>query len=146
MTEQLWTGYKEAAVTIFTTELNSLADGANKLSAAFDNSSNKYLFEDVVLLAKSVTTPTADAHAKLYILPAVDGTNYAEGTDAIDPRDSNEVYTLQIRAAAADQYQVFRGVLIPPGLYKYLFMSEIGVAMAATLNTLKRRPYNTQQV
>ncbi len=146
MAKQLWQGFEEAASNILTTELNSLADGGNKLSAAFDNSADLFVFEDVEVLVKSVTTPAADAHAKLYILPSVDGTNYADGTDSIDPADSNEVYTVLVRAAAADQYHTFRGIILPPGLYKYLFMSEIGVTMAATLNTLKRRPYNLKTV
>ncbi len=146
MAKQLWTGYEVTPVTIFTTELNALADGANKLSASFDNSTDKFIFEDVEILVKSVTTPAADAHVKLYILPSVDGTNYADGSDSVDPADSNEVYTVLVRAAAADQYHTFRGVIIAPGLYKYLIMNELGVAMAATLNTLKRRPYNQESV
>ena len=146
MAKQLWQGYEEAETTILSTELNTLGDGANKLSASFNNSADLFVFEDVEILVKSVTTPAADAHVKLYILLSVDGTNFADGTDSVDPADSNEVYTVLVAATAADQYHTFRGVILPPGFYKYLVMNEIGVSMAATLNTLKRRPYSLKTI
>jgi len=146
MAKQLWQGYEEAETTILSTELNSLVDGGNIISASFNNTADLFVFEDVEILVKSVTTPAADAHIKLYILPSVDGTNFADGSDSIDPADSNEVYTVLVRAVAADQYHTFRGIILPPGFYKYLIMQELGVTMAATLNTLKRRPYSLKTI
>lgn len=136
-------GYKAAATTYLSTELNSLADGANKLGGSIDNSTNKYLFHDLeISLASAAFGTTADPHIKIYLLPSVDGTNYADGSDSNDPTDTNYVYVAALRGATAAQYQIIRDVNLPNGLFKYLFMSEAGVALGASGNTLKYRPHN----
>jgi len=135
-------GYKAAATTYLSTELNSLADGANKLGAAIDNSSNKYLFHDIEIYLASAAFTGTDAHIKIYLLPSVDGTYYADGSDSVDPVDTNAVYVGAVRAATSEQYITIRDVALPNGLFKYLFMSEANVTLAATLNTMKYRPHN----
>jgi hypothetical protein len=134
-------GYKASATTYLSTELNSLGDGANKLGAAIDNSTNKYLFHDIEInLASAVFTD--NPHIKIYQLASVDGTNYPDGDDTTDPVDTNPVYTAGIRTATAAQRLVIRDVALPNGLFKYLLMSEAGVALASSGNTMKYRPHN----
>ena len=136
-------GYKAAATTYLSTELNSLADGGNKLGAAIDNSSNKYLFHDIEIYLASAAFGTAnDPHIKVFLLPSVDGTNYADGSDSNDPATSNAIYVATLRGATAAQYQTIRDVTLPNGNFKYLFISEAGVTLAASGNTMKYRPHN----
>jgi hypothetical protein len=135
-------GYKADATIYFSTELNSLADGANKLGAAIDNSTNKYLFHDLEIYLASAAFTGIDPHIKIYVLPSVDGANYADGSDSVDPVNSNAVYAGEIRATTAAQYIVIRDVALPNENFKYLLMSEANVALASTGNTMKYRPHN----
>jgi len=133
-------GYKAAATTYLSTELNSLADGGNKLGAAIDNSSNKYLFHDLEISLASAAF-AANAYVNVYLLAQVDS-EYPDGSDSIDPENSNPVYVAGFRNATAAQVAVILNVPIPNGNFKYLIMQETGVAWASTANTVKYRPHN----
>ncbi len=135
-------GYKAAATTYLSTELNSLGDGANKLGAAIDNSVNKYLYHDITINLASAAF-TSSPFLKIYLLAEVDGTDgYPDGDDTTDPESINQVAAIPIRAATAAQVLVARDIALPNGNFKYLLMSEAGVALAATGNTMKYRPHN----
>lgn len=142
-TEQNWKAYEQSASTILTTELNSLADGANAITAEIDNTSTLDMFDDLeIFLASATAARDADAHVKIHVLVAMDGTNYPLGDATLDPVDSNEVYTALFSTGATTQRQVIRGIVLPPAKFKYLFQNETGLAYQDASNTLKRRSYN----
>jgi hypothetical protein len=132
--------------TIFTTELNSLADGGNKLSGALSNDAagELYLYADFELFINTTSTRADDARVDLYILEELDGSNYTYGTDSIDPPGNAWVGSFLFDNTTATRYNHIRGVALPPTDFKVLLINELGVAMASSSNTLKWIKYNLQ--
>jgi hypothetical protein len=85
MTDVKNSGYKAAAQTALSTELNSLAnDTWSALSSEFDNSTNGYMFMDIEVDLASITPTGADAAIEIYVVPSVDDTQFPSTTgDAV---------------------------------------------------------------
>jgi hypothetical protein len=73
--------------TMLTTELNALAAGSGVVqvvgtNAAFDNSAvgNLYFWADFELDVTFAVAPTDDSAVELYLVPALDGSNYSTRT------------------------------------------------------------------
>jgi len=148
-TEFKWNA-PDSVETILTTELNALADGANKITGTAvsnDQAAELDMYADFTLyLAAQGAARSAGAYVALYILPMSDGTNYPYGGDALDPAANLWTANFVFDAATTARYAVIRGVLLPPMDFHVLVMNETGQAFAATLNTLKMRRYNTAGV
>ena len=143
MTEQNWKAYEQTASATITTELNALADGANAIGPEIDNSALGNVFDDLVItLATQGADRAADAHVKVYVLRAIDGTAYPRGDATFDPSDSNDVYTALFATTASAQVQTITGIVLPNSKFKYLTQNETGVKYGATGNTIERRAYN----
>ena len=133
--------------TILSTDLNSLADGANFLSDALSNdeSAELYLFADFEFYIAATSARSTDARVELYLLSEIDGSNYAYGGTSLDPAPNAHVGDFQYDAAGtAARYAILREVRLPPTDFKVLVINELGVAMAASGNTLKFIKYNIQ--
>lgn len=137
-----------AVSTVLTTELNSLADDANAISAELDNTgaSNGWLFDDVEWHHETLGyTPSTGAVIELYIIQReLDGTGYEDGDASIDPPSSNLVGVFNIRASTSAQTHILRQIPIPPDRFKYLVINKTGGTMPSSNNTLKRTPYRYQ--
>lgn len=136
--------------TLLSTELNSLASGSYAtLGAAFNNvfataNFNGYFLADVMLnLAIYTGTPAAGSYIGMWFVPAIDGTNYdnsgstiSVGPDVIIPVD----------ALASGPYQrTIRNIWLPCGNFKTLAQNNgLGLALAASGNTIKIRPVSVQ--
>jgi len=143
MAESTWTSYG-AVQSYLTTELNSLADGANKLGAAIDNSSNKDFYMDVEIYLASVDL-SAQTNPAIYIwlLARTDGTNFEDGGDAVDPaRAPDKIVALQ--AVSGAQRVFARGLLQTPDQGKLLIGNRAGAALASSGNTVKYMVYSEQ--
>jgi hypothetical protein len=127
-----------------TTELNSLADGANKLGGAIDNSGGLDTHMDVeVYLNTQGSARDSDAHVAVYLLHSADGgTNYNFGDDSTDPPAHAWIGNLNFDAATTARYALLTGVPVPPGHFKLLFINETGQALAASGSTAKYRLYS----
>ncbi|MCH7988581.1 MAG: hypothetical protein IID46_05435 [Planctomycetes bacterium] len=91
--------YQRGSVTtVLSTELNSMAVGNRVLSAAIDNTTDLYLFEDLVLSVDFVGTPDAGAIVSVFLIEALDDTNYVEGSASIEPAQSDMVGSFNIFA------------------------------------------------
>lgn len=131
--------------TVITTGLNALADEGNALSSEIDNTASLFLFDDVEFFHGTLGYAPADgAVIALYIVQALDGTNYEDGNASIDPPASNLVGVFNIRSATSAQRHVLRQIPIPPFKFKYVVINETGGTLPATGNTLKRIPYRYQ--
>jgi len=130
--------------TALSTELNSLANAASTAaSSAIDNTSALDMWDDLeVNLGTFGSTPSAGAYLEIYLIPSVDGTNYADGSNSVAPAQELLVGSVSVRANTAAQRLVLRGVPIPPALFKYLIINRTGQALNASGNTLKRRSYH----
>ncbi len=116
-------GNLASVVSLLTTELNSLANGAaTAASSAIANQTNLDVYADIELVLASLS-PVAPNYGTLYILAAIDGTNYPSAT------------------AATAQRIVVRHVLLPPATFKVVYYNQAGVALNATGNTIKAITY-----
>lgn len=136
-----------SATTVLSTELNSLADGGNKItSTALSNdaaTTERYLFGHFSLSIAATATRT-DANVDLYILPEVDGT-HVFGGDSLDPEQGyvgSFVFDLATTARVAE----IRGVALPNSDFHVLVQNNIGVALAATGSTLKMEKSDYEDV
>lgn len=133
-----------------TTELNSLATAGIVVSSAIDNTSNLDLYMDLRLEIKYTSSaPAAGIKvAEIYLLPSVDGTNYAEGGTSVTPQSSLLVATLESRngSTSAFEYLAALGIPIPPLNFKLCLVNTSGKTLAATGNTLKYQPLKLQAV
>lgn len=133
--------------TILSTELNSLADGGNKLSAALSNDAagELYLYADFELyLSTQGSARASDARVDIYILIETDGSNYTYGGDSQDPPENSWVGSMLFDATTTARYNHLRGIQLPPTDFKVLLINETGQALASTGNTLKWTKYNLQ--
>lgn len=133
--------------TYLSTELNSLADGANKIGAAISNDAGTeldlYIMLELYLAATS--SRDADNRVDVYLLPTVDGTNYAYGGDSQDPDPGTWVgQFVPIPSTTTACYMTISQIQIPPTDFKLLLMNEIGVAFASSGNTLKYKIYSLE--
>lgn len=116
--------------------LKNLANLGQKIGNEIDNSYGVvgYLYADWDLLCRFASSPTAGGYCALYLIPAVDGTNYTDGDDSVVPPSTLVVCTFPVRAVSTAQRVSARGVLLPPGKFKPLFVNVSGQAMTNTDN------------
>jgi hypothetical protein len=145
MTSVRWEAGSDS--TIATTALNALANDGQAASDEIDNTGELYLFDDVELYTSTFGgTPSAGAVVELYsILTDLDGTGYEDGV-SVAPPATNLVGVFNIRAVTNAQTHILRQVPIPPSKFKYVVVNKTGQALAASNNTLRRRPYRYQSV
>lgn len=132
-----------------TTGLNSLANNALAISAAFDNTvgstGDGYMLCDLELVVTYGTNPTANTAVSVWFLLSQDGTNYEDGGTGTTPaRAPDVVFPLLVSTSAQ---RIIRRVMLPWGLIKFLLKNDgTGQAMAASGNTLKIRPVTPEMV
>ena len=129
-----------------TTELNSLANGGNKLGAAIDNSAGLDMYMDVEInIAEQGSARSAGAYVAVYLVPSADGgTNYAYGADALTPGANHLVATVPFDAAVTARIQLATMMPAPPGHFKLLVQNATGQALAASANTFSYRLYSAE--
>lgn len=133
----------DGITTYLSTELNALADDANKLGAAIDNETDRKRFLAVeVFLSTQGAARDTGAFIQIDILYSVDGTNYAFGADALDASLGGPSFNLPFDAAVTARYQTAVDIPIYPYKFKLLFKNSTGEALGGTLSTLKYRRHN----
>lgn len=133
----------ETIASVLTTELNTLANnGFSALGTAQGgDSTDGPLFGDFELVLGSLN-PTSQALADLWLIPAVDGTNYADTPSSTNASQALYVGTFWGATGSAAKRAAIRGVELPAGLWKAVLKNTTGVSFAASGNTVKVRPYN----
>ena len=125
--------------------LNGLANNTmSAASANYANQTNLDLYVDIEVFLDTLS-PAAGAYVSIYVLEAVDGTNFPlqSGPDL-------RLTTTQLLCvipvgvtATATQRVTARNILLPPALIQFKIDNQTGVAFAATANnTVKILPYN----
>jgi hypothetical protein len=134
-----------AAITPLTTQLNALASGARSVaSSAIDNTSDLNLYVDIDLSVTFGSSPTAGRAVTAYLVPSVDGTNYADGSDTVAPAASLAVASFVVRAVNTAQRLVKRGVMLTPGKWKWIILNDTDQAFSASGHVFTSRAYNLQ--
>lgn len=134
-----------AAVTVLSTELNSLANASiTAASTAIANNTNLDMYVDIEVNLAALS-PSALSFVGIYIMEAVDGTNYP-APSAADLRLAGTQLLAIIptgNTGSTAQRVVARNILIPPASFKIILDNQTGSALAASGNTVKILPYNT---
>lgn len=133
----LWSALGGATVGITGTNLRSVADGANKLGAEYDNSTNHNMYADFAMELVFNTAPVAGDYVALYILGAPDGSNYEYGSDTVDPAATAWVGNFVVRTTTASHYCVLKHILLPNTKFKPLAMNEGGSRFSGTAADLR---------
>jgi len=112
-------------------------------SAAIANQTNLDIYVDIEVNLASLS-PTTGAHVDLYILEAIDGTNYpAQSAADLRLTTTQLLVTIPIGTTATTaQRVVVRNVVIPPGSSEIKLDNQAGVALNASGNTVKFNAYN----
>lgn len=123
--------------------LKNLANAGQKIGGEIDNSSNRYIYADWDLLCRFASAPSAGGYVALYLIPAVDGTNYTDGDDSVAPPVNLLIATFPVRAVSTAQRVSAIGLRLPNGKFKPLVINVSGQAMTNTdnENVLSYRPY-----
>ena len=137
-----------STATALSTGLDSLTDTSRAISAAIDNDADLNLYCDLELaIAYTTSAPSAGVKvAEVYLLPTVDGTNFAEGGTSLTPQKSLLVATFESRNGSTStlEYLIATGIPLPPRDFKLLLVNTSGKTLKSSGNTLKLRPYKLQ--
>jgi hypothetical protein len=136
-------GLTWATVTI---TVDSVVNGNAIASSALDNSSNLDMFADLSISLGSIT-PTGVPYIGVYVYPLnQDGSTYGDGrfgSSAAGPPPANYlVGMIGLVASAGVQVGMARGILLPPGSFKFVLYNQSGVTLAGSSNTVKWRTYD----
>lgn len=133
------------AVSLLTTELNSLANNSNaNVGSVVDNvvggtNLDGYVRGKVELvLAAYSGTPTVSSAIYLWFLKAIDGgTNYEDGSSSVTPARQPDV-VIPVGAIASGPQRVIVECWMPVGVFKALARNAgTGITLAASGNTIK---------
>jgi hypothetical protein len=139
----------EASATLIggvtaTPTLKNLASAARALGDEVNNEDANQ-FADIELKARFTSAPAAGAVVELYLVNAIDGTNYEDGDSSTTPARPPDAI-LPVRAVTTQQRVTVRSVVLPAGKFKPLIVNTAGVAMTNTdsENILTYRPFNDE--
>jgi hypothetical protein len=130
-----------------TTTLNSIASGNAILSGtSIANGTPLDIYADVEVVLASLAA-VAPNYVGVYLYPLnSDAATYGDGrfssSAAGPPPSSYWVGNIVYDASTSAKQGTLRGIIIPPGTFKFVLYNQMGVAFAASANTLKYRTYN----
>jgi hypothetical protein len=139
------------AVSFTAGDLNSLATGSCALStAAITNGTALDLYADVSFIVTVGGTTTTSSYMTLYLLPLQqDGSTYGDGTASGSTPPVAVPYlisTCMVKSGVTSGSTIsgmFRGLVLPPGDFKFVLCNQLGVALNATASlTMKYRSFN----
>lgn len=102
----------------------SINAGVNYLGSEIDNSTNKDTDATIEVAFTCGVAPTANKTIEVYLIYAVDGSNYEDGAVAVDPTLSPNGI-VAARAVTAAQKVTIKGLPIMPFKFKVLLKSEL---------------------
>lgn len=109
-----------------------VAAGANFLGSEIDNAAHKDRFATLDVLLGFTVAPSAGKTMEVYLLYAADGTNYEDGSAAVDP-PANPVGVFPVRNVTGNQRMSLCGVPLEPFRFKILCKSELDQTATATV-------------
>lgn len=121
---------------------SSVTNGSTATAATtFDNSNgaNLFFWADFELQVTFSVAPTANTVVELYIIYAMDSTNYAD-SDSTTPPNNLFVGSFPVRAVTSAQRVLLRGVPLSPAPLKAFIRNSAGQTMSAGWQ-LRMLPY-----
>jgi hypothetical protein len=129
-----------ALVTLATTALNAIADGA-AVEVDVANDTDRDVIADLELLISFGTAPTADKTIDVFWRRTIDGTNYEESSGSRPPANGG-VGSFVLNNTTSAQRYILPGVMIPPKGGKLVIRSSAGQTASSSGNTLRALFYN----
>ena len=125
--------------------LKNLASAGKKLGNEIDNTGGN-LYADFDLLCRFAAAASAGGYVALYFIQAVDGTNYADGGDAVVPPATSMAGMFPVRAVDTAQRVALAHILLPATKFKPLILNSGGQAFTNTSdeNVLSYRTYTEE--
>jgi hypothetical protein len=127
--------------------LKNLLNNGQKLGVEVNNESNKDQYASFELSWRAAATPAVNAIVELYIITAMDGTNYSDGDDTIAPSYTSLVGGFNVRLVTTQQRcPAIINIPIPPFKFKLLVINKTGQSSTNTdnENVLRMRTYNQE--
>lgn len=135
MGDVTWAAYGTIDDLIATASFTSIATGSGVVLDPVDNSSAKKRFADLwVKFPSAVASSGTAARLDVYLIAAVDGTNYPDppATTAANVPNSYKVGYISAlkRGNTAVNFTsgVLRGIVIPPCPFKLILFNELGAS------------------
>ena len=123
---------------MLSTELNALANGSRTAGGTVvDNSVNLDKYGFLELSVDFVSAPSAGAYCNIYMVMALGGTTYADGSASVDPGVDTWIIGIPILASTAAQNKQVGPILLPPAKVKFILENATGQAFPASGSTLK---------
>lgn len=119
-----WTTYGTYTAAFGASDLKAKAENARVLGSEIDNATGKNRWMDLVLDANYQASCVAGEYVAVYLIPCVDGTNYADGDASIAPQASLLIATFALRAVDSAQRLAATRILIPPCKFKLLWENK----------------------
>lgn len=132
-----------AFTDVLTTELNGLTStSGTAVGPVFDNTAagTFYMFADLLLDVTFGSAPVAGEMVDVYAVPALDGTNYADGSSTVFP-DASLVASIPVRAVTTQQRIWHRQVILPPAKVKFIAVNRTSQSFPASGSKLSILPY-----
>lgn len=124
---------------ILTTEMNALADnGITAVGTEFDNSgsADRHTYGYLELNLASLT-PTGTPYVIIYMVKALDGTNYEDSPAAGGANSNTEKLTIPVSTGVGTKLVMSKRFTLPDCKVKFLLENQLNVAMGASGNTLE---------
>lgn len=126
----------------------NLASNTRVLSLNYDNNSSGRhdTRGDYELLVKFASAPGTGGLIDLYLIPAVDGINLADGSPSVEPSQDLKAGSFRVQATTSQQRLALRDIDLPPGLFAHLLWNRTGQSTGAVAseNQLGFSPYNEE--
>ena len=146
MANELWN--PGSIATVLGAELNSLGNNAAAVSStAYKNTTNKLIYAWLELTVTFGSNPTAGSQIGIYLVPALDGTNfgtYTSGASGYGP--PTQLLGSFVLEAKTTLQRLYLGagmagpIILPPYPLKFLSINWSGVAFPASGSTVKIGP------
>lgn len=137
MSTAKWATPSAQGSNIASTTLDSLANGTTSAFVTHDNSSNLDLYGSVLVNLGSLT-PTSGGSITLRVFSA----QSSDVPDATGSVGGGDLYTQQLTTSASAKVAVFPMVRLYPESMRLCITNNAGVALAASSNSIKVRPFN----
>ncbi|MEW5857405.1 MAG: hypothetical protein AB1861_08490 [Cyanobacteriota bacterium] len=125
------------AANLATTELNNLANNTRVAGQILDNTITRALFANLELAVQFTVAPNADSLIQLYLLPSIDGTNYADGSPTIAPGVESFTTNFVLKNTLNLQRIPAQRIPLDPFRYLPLIVNTSGQAFPASGSTLR---------
>lgn len=138
-----WSTPGSADTLVTGASLNGIADAAGVIGAEIDNTTDLKPFIDIELAFDTATGSGTDAYVGVYLIPAVDGTNYPTppGSGGTAAHISPHYWVGSILAvdqggtARTLTRGVIQGVRCPPFKFRVVLVNQLNAAFPANNNS-----------